>query len=189
MEEKIQPNVELMGSDGQPYDFSHGKNSWKFEFDEIPFQEFTEVQIINSWTPYYLCAKLKPLMLKSPFPDKYIVNVTAVEGIFNHYKTTNHVHTNMAKAGLNMFTRTCGKYLKNQGIYMTCVDTGWVSPMSELNNLLNENTKEDFEKEFTSIPLDELDGAMRVLHPIIEGIKNKNYLYGILLKDYRKSDW
>ena len=189
MEEKFQPTVTMMGSDDQPYDFTGGKNSWNFEFDEIPFQEFTEVQIINAWTPYYLCAKLKPLMEKSPFPDKYIVNVTAAEGIFNHYKRTTHVHTNMAKAALNMFTRTCGKYLKNIGIYMTCVDTGWVSYMDEMNKLVDENEKENFGNEFTNVPLDELDGAMRVLHPIIEGIQNKNYLYGILLKDYAKSVW
>ena len=189
MEEKFQPQVTMMGSDGQPYDFTGGKNSWNFEFDEIPFQEFTEVQIINAWTPYYLCAKLKPLMEKSPFPDKYIVNVTAVEGIFNHYKRTTHVHTNMAKAALNMFTRTCGKYLKNIGIYITCVDTGWVSYMDEMNKLVDENEKENFGNEFINVPLDELDGAMRVLHPIIEGIQNKNYLYGILLKDYAESVW
>ena len=189
MKEKYQPIVDAMGSDGQPYDFSEGKNSWNFEFDEIPFQEFTEVQMINAWIPYYLCVKLKPLMLKSPFPDKYIVNVTAVEGIFNHYKRTTHVHTNMAKAALNMFTLTCGKYLKNDGIYMTCVDTGWVSPMNEMNKILDENEKKNYEKEFENVPLDELDGAMRVLHPVIEGVKNKNYLYGILLKDYTKSNW
>jgi len=189
MEEKYQPSVTMMGSDGQPYDFTGGKNSWTFEFDEIPFQEFTEVQIINAWTPYYLCSKLKPLMEKSPFQDKYIVNVTAVEGIFNHYKRTTHVHTNMAKAALNMFTRTCGKYLKNIGIYMTCVDTGWVSYMDEMNKLVYDNEKENYGNEFTNVPLDELDGAMRVLQPIIEGIKNKNYLYGILLKDYATSVW
>ena len=189
MEEKYQPSVTMMGSDGQPYDFAGGKNSWNFEFDEIPFQEFTEVQIINAWTPYYLCAKLKPLMEKSPFQDKYIVNVTAVEGMFNHYKRTTHVHTNMAKAALNMFTRTCGKYLKNIGIYMTCVDTGWVNYMDEMTKLIDENEKELFENKFTNIPLDELDGAMRVLQPIIEGIKNKNYLYGILLKNYTTSVW
>jgi NAD(P)-dependent dehydrogenase (short-subunit alcohol dehydrogenase family) len=189
MEEKTQPIVSEMGDDGQPYDFSKGKNSWNFEYDEIPFQEFTEVQIINAWIPYYLCVKLKPLMEKSPFQDKYIVNVTAVEGIFNHYKRTTHVHTNMAKAALNMFTRTCGKYLKNFNIYMTCVDTGWVSHMSEMNNILNDDKKEDYENLFENIPLDELDGAMRVLHPIIEGVQNKNYLYGILLKDYVKCDW
>jgi NAD(P)-dependent dehydrogenase (short-subunit alcohol dehydrogenase family) len=189
MEEKDQPSVTKMGSDDQPYDFAGGKNSWNFEFDEIPFQEFTEVQIINAWTPYYLCSKLKPLMEKSPFQDKYIVNVTAVEGIFNHYKRTTHVHTNMAKAALNMFTRTCGKYLKNIGIYMTCVDTGWVNYMDEMTKLIDENEKEFYENKFTNIPLDELDGAMRVLQPIIEGIKNKNYLYGILLKNYTTSVW
>ena len=189
MEEKDQPSVTMMGSDGQPYDFTGGKNSWNFEFDEIPFQEFTEVQIINAWTPYYLCSKLKPLMEKSPFKDKYIVNVTAVEGIFNHYKRTTHVHTNMAKAALNMFTRTCGKYLKNIGIYMTCVDTGWVNYMDEMNKLIDKNEKENYENKFNNIPLDELDGAMRVLQPIIEGIKNKNYLYGILLKNYTTSVW
>ena len=66
---------------------------------------------------------------------------------------------------------------------------GWVSPIIEMNILLNKNKRESYEKEFCNIPLDELDGAMRVLHPIIEGIKNKNYLYGILLKDYVKSPW
>jgi NAD(P)-dependent dehydrogenase (short-subunit alcohol dehydrogenase family) len=189
MEEKEQPHVTVMGGDGQPYDFSQGKNSWNFEFDEIPFQEFTEVQVINTWTPYYLCVKLKPLMIQSPYQDKYIVNVTSVEGIFNHFKRSSHVHTNMAKAALNMFTRTCGTYLKDMGIYMTCVDTGWVSPMNEMNSLLDKNKKKSYENEFVNVPLDELDGAMRVLHPIIEGIKNKNYLYGILLKDYIKSPW
>ena len=128
-------------------------------------------------------------MLKSPFQDKYIVNVTSVEGIFNHYKRTSHPHTNMAKAALNMLTRTCGNYFSKFGIYMTSVDTGWVSIMNELNSLFDNKKKESFENEFKNIPLDELDGAMRVLHPIIEGVKNKNYLYGCLLKDYRKGEW
>ena len=189
MEEKENPNIYIMGGDGQPYDFSKGKNSWNFELDEIPFQEFTEVQIINAWTPYYLCAKLKPMMEKSPFKDKYIVNVTAVEGIFNHFKRTTHVHTNMAKAALNMLTRTCAKYLEKEGIYMTCVDTGWVSHMNEINKIFDDETKDYSELEMASVPLDELDGAMRVLHPIIEGIKNKNYYSDILLKDYVKSKW
>ena len=189
MDEKEQPNIYIMGPDGQPYDFSKGKNSWNFEIDEIPFQEFTEVQIINAWTPYYLCAKLKTLMEKSPFMDKYIVNVTAVEGIFYHFKRTTHVHTNMAKAALNMLTRTCAKYLEKENIYMTCVDTGWVSHMNEMNKMIDPDTKENSENEMAIIPLDELDGAMRVLHPIIEGIKNKKYYFGVLLKDYMVSKW
>ena len=189
MEEKEQPKICIMGGEGKPYDFVEGKNSWNFELDEIPLEEFIEVQIINAWTPYYLCAKLKPLMMKSPFPDKYIVNVTAVEGIFNHFKRSTHVHTNMAKAALNMLTRTCGKYLEKCGIYMTCVDTGWVSHMNEMNKIMDNEEKDKSEYEMATVPLDELDGAMRVLHPIIEGIKNKKYFSGILLKDYVKSKW
>ena len=189
MEEKENPNIYIMGNDGQPYDFSKGKNSWNFELDEIPFQEFTEVQIINAWTPYYLCSKLKPMMVKSPFKDKYIVNVTSFEGIFNHVKRTTHVHTNMAKAALNMITRTCAKYFEKEGIYMTSADPGWVSHMNEINKIFDDETKKYSEMEMACVPLDELDGAMRILHPIIEGIKNKNYYSGILLKDYVKSKW
>lgn len=189
MEEKDQPNKTLISQDQQPIDFSKGKSSWNMELDEVPFQEFTEVQIINTWTPYYLCVKLNPLMKKSPFPDKYIVNVSSVEGLFNHFKRTTHPHTNMAKAALNMLTRTCGQYYKSFGIYMTSVDTGWVSPMNEFNSMLDSNKIDSFEKEYCNIPLDELDGAMRVLYPIIEGIKNKNYIYGHMLKDYAKANW
>ena len=189
MEEKEYPRIYVMGGDGQPYDFTKGKNSWNFELDEIPFQEFTEVQIINTWTPYYLCAKLKPMLNKSPFKDKYIISVTAFEGIFNCSKKTTHVHTNMAKAALNMLTRTCGKYFEKEGIYMTCVDTSWVSHMKEMNKIINDETKENCESQMACVPLDELDGAMRVLHPIIEGIKNKKYFSGVLLKDYVVSNW
>ena len=189
MNEKQGSTNTIMGGDGQPIDFSQEKSSWNMELDEIPFQEFTEVQIINAWTPYYLCVKLKPLMEKSPFPDRYIVNVSSVEGIFNHFKRTTHPHTNMAKAALNMMTRTCGKYYKQSGIYMTGVDTGWVSPMNEFAHLLDKNNAKVFEKEYVNIPLDELDGAMRCIHPIIEGVMKKNFIYGHLLKDYKMTNW
>ena len=99
------------------------------------------------------------------------------------FKKTTHPHTNMAKAALNMFTRTSGADFKKDSIFMTCVDTGWVSAMNEYRNAFTDS--ERFENEITNVPLDELDGAMRVIHPIIEGINNKNYLYGVLLKDYR----
>lgn len=95
----------------------------------------------------------------------------------------------MAKAALHMFTFTCAKYLKKDGIYMTCVDTGWITHMKEMKELMDKEKKENYEKMFVNVPLDELDGAMRVLHPIIEGIKNKNYLSGILLRNYTKSNW
>ena len=188
IEEKYQPIKTIIGFDGQPYDFSKEKNSWQLEIDEIPFQEFLEVQIINTWTPYYLCVKLKPLLEKSPFKDKYIVNVSSIEGIFNSIRRSSfHPHTNMAKAALNMMTKTCGSYYKKSKIYMTSVDTGWVSPMNNAGVVFKK--KDNFENEIKNLPLDEIDGAMRVLFPIIEGIVNKKYLYGILLKNYTQVNW
>lgn len=47
-------------------------------------------------------------MLQSPAEDRYIVNVSAMEGQFyRKNKSSKHPHTNMAKAALNMMTRTC----------------------------------------------------------------------------------
>ena len=69
--------------------------------------ELLEVQLVNAVAPFILNARLKPLMLRTPERDKHIVNVSAMEGQF--YRTLQddkHPHTNMAKAALNMMTRT-----------------------------------------------------------------------------------
>ena len=56
------------------------------------------------------------------------MNVSAVEGQFyRRFKTTRHPHTNMAKAALNMMTRTSAADYHADGIHMNAVDTGWVS--------------------------------------------------------------
>ena len=47
-----------------------------------------------------------------------------MEGKFYRYKTPNHPHTNMAKAALNMMTRTCALELHaSSAILMNSVDT------------------------------------------------------------------
>ena len=69
---------------------------------------------INTLAPFILNSKLKPRM-QSPFEDEdgrvvsraaFIVNVSAMEGKFYRHKAPTHPHTNMAKAALNMMTRT-----------------------------------------------------------------------------------
>jgi NAD(P)-dependent dehydrogenase (short-subunit alcohol dehydrogenase family) len=60
---------------------------------------------INSLAPAIINAKLKHTLIRSPFPSKFIVNVSAMEGKFYRFKTSTHPHTNMAKAALNMLTR------------------------------------------------------------------------------------
>ena len=57
----------------------------------------------------------------------FIVNVSAMEGKFYRHKTANHPHTNMAKAALNMMTRTCADELARSGVLMNSVDTGWIN--------------------------------------------------------------
>ena len=65
----------------------------------------------------------------SPSRRTYIVNVSAMEGSFGRgYKGPGHPHTNMAKAALNMLTRTSAReLLETDGILMTSVDTGWIT--------------------------------------------------------------
>ena len=51
-----------------------------------------------------------------------------MEGVFHRKnKNSTHAHTNMAKAALNMMTRTAGKHYALSNIYMTAADTGWVT--------------------------------------------------------------
>ncbi|NNM29656.1 MAG: SDR family NAD(P)-dependent oxidoreductase, partial [Akkermansiaceae bacterium] len=104
------------------------RNSWRLMLAEVSSVELLETQLVNAVAPFVLNARLKPLMLRAPERDKHIVNVSAVEGQFyRRFKTTRHPHTNMAKAALNMMTRTSAADYHADGIHMNSVDTGWVS--------------------------------------------------------------
>ena len=43
--------------------------------------------------------------------------------------------------------------------------------------------------EDRTVPLDEVDGAMRVLDPIIKGINENVYMSSLFFKDYSPSKW
>ena len=104
------------------------KNSWVRELDEVNLSEFMEVYLINATAPFIFCSQLKPLMERSPEIPRFIVNVSAMEGQFyKRFKNSTHPHTNMAKAALNMMTRTCGCYYALSRIFMNAADTGWVT--------------------------------------------------------------
>jgi NAD(P)-dependent dehydrogenase (short-subunit alcohol dehydrogenase family) len=103
-------------------------NSWRLRLHEVETPELIEVHLVNAIAPYILNARLKPLMLRTAARDKHIVNVSAMEGQFYRTtKTDKHPHTNMAKAALNMMTRTSAADFVKQGIHMNAVDTGWVT--------------------------------------------------------------
>ncbi len=158
-------------------------NSWILELEAIPAREILEVQVINAVAPAMLCSQLKALMLRSPFTDRHIVNVSSSEGQFDyHLKQTTHAHTNMSKASLNMLTRTVAEHYAADQIYMNSVDVGWVSAETpEPDNLHKEAAG------FVP-PLDAHDGAARMTHPIAEAMAGRP-VWGHLLKDFQTTDW
>jgi NAD(P)-dependent dehydrogenase (short-subunit alcohol dehydrogenase family) len=159
-------------------------NSWIQKVDEVDPVELLEVQLCNVTAPFVLVSRLRPAMAASPARRKYVVNVSAMEGQFSRgYKGPGHPHTNMAKAALNMLTRTSAQeMLDSDGILMTAVDTGWITderPHPDKMRLATEGFH---------APLDLIDGAARVYDPVVRGEAGED-LYGCFLKDYSPSAW
>ena len=160
-------------------------NSWRLRTDEVSAIELLEVHLVNTVAPFIINARLKPLMLNVPTADKQIVNVSAMEGQFYRiFKTDRHPHTNMAKAALNMMTRTSAMDYIDDGIHMNSVDTGWVTDEDPAHHAEKKREIHDFHP-----PLDIVDGAARIVDPIFECINTGEFVWGQFLKDYQITDW
>jgi NAD(P)-dependent dehydrogenase (short-subunit alcohol dehydrogenase family) len=162
----------------------HHINSWTQSVDQVEPLEMLEVQLANMTAPFLLVSRLRPAMAASSARRTYVVNVSAMEGVFSRgYKGPGHPHTNMAKAALNMLTRTSAREMfETDGILMTAVDTGWITDERP------HFTKVRLAEEGFHAPLDLVDGAARVYDPIVRGEAGED-LFGIFLKDYKKSPW
>ena len=159
-------------------------NSWRLRMHEVETPELLEVQLVNAIAPYILNARLKPLMVRTPGAHKHIVNVSAMEGQFYRAtKTDKHPHTNMAKAALNMMTRTSAPDFVKDGIHMNAVDTGWVTDEDPAVHAARKA-----ELGFAP-PLDIIDGAARIVDPIFVGRLTDRHVWGQFLKDYKPAPW
>ncbi|WP_226361889.1 SDR family NAD(P)-dependent oxidoreductase [Pseudonocardia sp. ICBG1142] len=159
-------------------------NSWVDHVQHVDPLELLEVQLCNQTAPFVLVSRLRPAMAASSARNKYVVNVSAMEGVFGRgCKGPGHPHTNMAKAALNMLTRTsAGEMFATDRILMTAVDTGWITDERP------HPMKLRLAEEGFHAPLDLADGAARVYHPIVAGEAGED-LHGVFLKNYRVSSW
>ncbi|GGF40360.1 SDR family NAD(P)-dependent oxidoreductase [Subtercola lobariae] len=165
----------------------HHENSWTQAVQDVDPLEMLEVQLCNTTAPFLLVSRLRPAMAAAAGAAasgrSYIVNVSAMEGVFARgYKGPGHPHTNMAKAALNMLTRTSAKEMLTDGILMTSVDTGWITDERP------HPTKVRLAEEGFHAPLDLVDGAARVYDPIVRGEAGED-VTGVFLKDYKPSAW
>lgn len=159
-------------------------NSWRLTLDEVPTIELLEVLLVNAVAPFVLSGRLRALMNKERTDDKHIVNVSAMEGQFHRNKTDKHPHTNMAKAALNMLTRTSAQDYVRDGIHMNAVDTGWITDEDPAHIAQRKIDMHQF-----SPPLDVVDGAARIVDPIFDGLQTGNHVWGQFLKDYAPTYW
>lgn len=163
-------------------------NSWTQTVGEVDPLELLEVQLCNSIAPFLLVSRLRPALAAAAATATsgraYVVNVSAMEGQFSRrYKGAGHPHTNMAKAALNMLTRTSsGEMFETDRILMTAVDTGWITDERPHHEKLR------IAAEGWHAPLDLVDGAARVYDPIVLGEAGTD-LFGCFVKDYQPSPW
>lgn len=160
-------------------------NSWRMTLAEVPTAELLEVHLVNAVAPFVLNARLRPLLAAVPTRDAHVVNVSAMEGQFyRRWKTDKHPHTNMAKAALNMMTRTSAADYIKDGIHMNSVDTGWVTDEDPIAHAERKQKVHNFHP-----PLDIVDGAARIVDPVFNGINTGYHVWGLFLKDYKPAPW
>ena len=145
------------------------KLSWQQSLEEIPYEDLMTAHSVNAFVPLILIRELLPVIdsNSSQFPSQsllcklvaHILNVSARESIFEASPSTtekngHHVHTNMAKAGLNMITETeAARLWKERRIAMNTIDPGYMSAVPDRTSR-------------GGCPLGFDDGAGRVLWPV-----------------------
>jgi NAD(P)-dependent dehydrogenase (short-subunit alcohol dehydrogenase family) len=137
-------------------------NSWAMRISDLDQKEMEEVYRVNAIGPLMAVQAMTELLKKSEV-SPYVINVHAREGMFDVKKSDKHIHFNMAKAGLAMFTKCVqeDKSMVTEGgkkFLFHGVCPGWISV-----DEYYEDTR-----PWIVPPLDEIDGAARILFPVMK---------------------
>ncbi len=177
--------------------------SWQARVEDVSTRELLEVLLVNAAAPFVLTRALLPLLRRSDKRPRTVVNVTSSEGRFSFSprhgdvsdddvdeartsaergerrgKSVRHPHLNMAKAALNMLTRTSASELVADDVVMVGVDPGWVSGPLPTGGFDNGR-----------FPLDADEAARRVLHPLLSSAAGRPLTPGVIYKHYRPAPW
>ena len=114
--------------------------------------------------------------------------MSAIEGKFSvPKKSAAHPHTNMGKAALNMLAFTsAASFFAQYRVLMNSVDTGWVTVMAtKADGVMNAR-----HATWVGPPLDEEDGAARLLDPIFSHAADPKWLVrGYCFRNYFIAGW
>jgi len=143
-------------------------NSWCMRLEDMDQREMEEVYRINAVAPTLMVQALMPLLMECRDQGPYIINVHAREGLFDVHKNDLHLHTNMAKAALGMLTKclasTALKTRTGHRFRVHGCDPGWISV----------DEYYEAKKPWIVPPLDEIDGAARILYPVMRGLSTSS---------------
>ena len=172
----------------QPLDLSE-TSSWSRRLGDVSTPELLHTLAANAVAPFILVGWLRCALAPTEDDKRFghVINVSALEGKFSvGKKSGGHPHTNMAKAALNMMTLSSAGGYRQQGILVNAVDTGWVTDMAPGGVGARAATHETH----VGPPLDEEDGAARVLDPVFMHVADNSWtIHGKLWKDYHVTPW
>lgn len=146
------------------------QSSWVKHIGDIDPGEIMEATVINQMVPTLIINSLKNELVG----DKFIINVTCLEGTFNCNKTGAHPHTNMCKAAMNMLIRTL---FEEGDLNVYSIDPGFVSGVNPQMN---------------HYPLSTDDASAQILYPIIQFYKGKRLPKSIEwchIRGYQPTAW
>lgn len=161
-------------------------NSWRAHIEHVSVGELLSAHAVNVVAPFVLVSSLRAALSEAAAQRgcAFVINVTAIEGQFaQRRKPPRHPHTNTAKAALNMLTHTIAEDFARERIFVHAVDPGWVSAQNPFAQDAAMRARG------FAPPLDDQDGAARVLDPVVRRKRGEPVEHGVLLKDYAVAPW